>query len=439
MYRCRLDELIDQLGGVTEVAEMTGRSGRFVRIPTSKRPAGSDESAAKRLKTDAGPTGLTSGPAPPELNGVRYEKRNADGGSLENANLRERDRFNNAEKFVAIISDAASAGISLHADKRFKNQRRRVHITLELPWSADKAVQQLGRSHRSNQVQPPEYIFCFTEIGGERRVASAVAKRLQSLGALTHGDRRATAGGSVSSLEAYNWDTKQGRDALARLYRSIAGHEKPVAEPPTIAGGVQFLKAAGDWLTEVGLEKEAQGGGTGKASDQLLKEMGRFLNRILGLTVAQQDAILEYFTSIYEHKLREDRRDGATDDCVLEVCGRHVRRVSDEVVFRCPLSQAETRHVTFEVDRGISWEEAAAVLEDAKEAGASKGTVDGFYSMDRKGFKHVLLAVECLPAPGEDLSARLKKKNRTIRVLRPSTGEHTNQAGYIMSRYGDNL
>ena len=243
----------------------------------------------------------------------------------------------------------------------------------------------------------------------------------------------------MSSLEAYNWDTKQGRDALARLYRSIAGHEKPVAEPPTIAGGVQFLKAAGDWLTEVGLEKEAQGGGTGKASDQLLKEMGRFLNRILGLTVAQQDAILEYFTSIYEHKLREDRRDGATDDCVLEVCGRHVRRVSDEVVFRCPLSQAETRHVTFEVDRGISWEEAAAVLEDAKEAGASKGTVDGFYSMDRKGFKHVLLAVECLPAPGEDLSARLKKKNRTIRVLRPSTGEHTNQAGYIMSRYGDNL
>lgn len=437
MYRCRLDELIDQLGGVTEVAEMTGRSGRFVRIPESKRPAGSDTSASKRLKTDAGATGKKSGPAPPDLNGVRYEKRNADGGSLENANLRERDRFNNAEKFVAIISDAASAGISLHADKRFKNQRRRVHITLELPWSADKAVQQLGRSHRSNQVQPPEYIFCFTEIGGERRVASAVAKRLQSLGALTHGDRRATAGGSVSSLEAYNWDTKQGRDALARLYRCIGGQEKPAVEPPTLAGGVQFLNVARDWLTEVGLEKEAQGG-TGKASDQLLKEMGRFLNRILGLTVAQQDAVLEFFTSIYEHKLREDRRDGATDECVLEVCGRHVRRVSDEVVFRCPLSQAATRHVTFEVDRGISWEEAAAALEDATQAGELKGAVDGFYSMDRKGFKHVLLAVECLPAPGEDMSTRLKKKNRTIRVLRPSTGEHTNQADYIMSRYGDN-
>src|SRR5699024_10246074 len=115
----------------------------------------------------------------------QYEARTDNDVSLEMLNLVEKQRFQDDDKRVAIISEAASSGISLHADRRAKNRCRRVHITVELPWSADRAIQQFGRTHRSNQVSAPEYVFLISNLAGEKRFASIVAKRLESLGALT--------------------------------------------------------------------------------------------------------------------------------------------------------------------------------------------------------------------------------------------------------------
>lgn len=131
-HACAVPPSFHPSGGVEKVAELTGRKGRLV-------------------KTAEGT--------------VKYEARNAtNAASMEMQNMHEKAEFMDGKKFVAIISEAASQGISLQADKRVKNQRPRVHLTLELPWSADKAVQQLGRTHRSNQSSGPAYKFLLSGV-----------------------------------------------------------------------------------------------------------------------------------------------------------------------------------------------------------------------------------------------------------------------------------
>lgn len=85
------------------------------------------------------------------------------------------------EKRIAIISAAASVGFSLHADPTKRNTQKRTHITLELPWSSEEFVQQLGRSHRSSQIHAPEYVIFQSPFPGEARFLAIVAHRLTML------------------------------------------------------------------------------------------------------------------------------------------------------------------------------------------------------------------------------------------------------------------
>ncbi|XP_011404218.2 PREDICTED: protein strawberry notch homolog 1-like isoform X2 [Amphimedon queenslandica] len=316
-----LDELIDGLGGPSKVSEMTGRRGRVVQM--------SDGS-------------------------VRYQLRSEPDVSIEMLNITEKTRFMDGEKEIAIISEAASSGISLQADRRAKNQKRRVHITLELPWSADKAIQQFGRTHRSNQVTSPEYVFLISTLSGEHRFASIVAKRLECLGALTHGDRRAT---ESRDLSRYNIDTKYGRQALELCLRSIVGIDKPIVSSPDY--NQDFFDKSHEAMVDVELLSN-------KSVDKESLNMTRFLNRLLGLPVKLQNLVFCYFTDTLGEVIKRAKKAGKWDGGILDfgASGEHVDLVeSKEFVGDAAFGTATTQLHKIHVERGMSFEDAQSKLQ----------------------------------------------------------------------------
>ncbi|KAM9849316.1 strawberry notch homolog 2b [Aulostomus maculatus] len=349
-----LDELIDRFGGPDKVSEMTGRKGRVVR-----RPDGC----------------------------VRYESRAEQGLTIDHINIKEKDRFMSGEKLVAIISEAASSGISLQADKRVKNQRRRVHMTLELPWSADRAIQQFGRTHRSNQVTAPEYIFLISELAGERRFASIVAKRLESLGALTHGDRRAT---ESRDLSKYNFENKYGTKALDKITKAILGHiENKVPAPKGYPGGdAMFFRDMKHGMMDVGIFcKESRFGLSTEKDCSITK----FLNRILGLEVHKQNHLFQYFTDNFDYLIEKDKKEGKYDMGILDLApGNDEIYEEKQETFLTVGNPHDGQVILYKisVDRGMPWDEACNKFQKLT------GPDEGFYLSQKLRGNHpcVLLA-----------------------------------------------
>uniref|UniRef100_A0A3Q2CJT8 Protein strawberry notch homolog 1 n=1 Tax=Cyprinodon variegatus TaxID=28743 RepID=A0A3Q2CJT8_CYPVA len=372
-----LDELIDELGGPENVAEMTGRKGRVV-------------------SNDDG--------------SITYESRSELDVPVEILNLTEKQRFMDGEKNIAIISEAASSGISLQADRRVKNQRRRVHMTLELPWSADRAIQQFGRTHRSNQVTAPEYVFLISELAGEQRFASIVAKRLESLGALTHGDRRAT---ETRDLSRFNFDNKYGRNALEIVMKSIVKLDTPLVPPPSDFRG-DFFREIQNGLIGVGLINVEDRSGV-LTLDKDYNNIGKFLNRILGMEVQQQNALFQYFADTLAAVIQEAKKNGRYDMGILDLgSGDEKVKKVDCRKFLTP-SYTTSGHVelhTVSVERGMSWEEATHAWAE------QNGPDDGFYVQMRNNRKTAILVKE------------VNTKKRLFLVYRPNTGRQVKLETY---------
>lgn len=377
-----LDQLIDELGGPENVAEMTGRKGRVVQTE----------------------------------DGIQYESRSEVDVPLETLNLTEKQRFMDGEKDVAIISEAASSGISLQSDRRARNQRRRVHITLELPWSADRAIQQFGRTHRSNQVNAPEYIFLISDLAGERRFASIVAKRLESLGALTHGDRRAT---ETRDLSQFNIDNKYGRSALEATMKTIMGYEPPLVPPPQDYKG-DFFKDVADALVGVGLICNSESMPGVLMLDKDYNNMSKFLNRILGMPVDLQNRLFKYFTDTLNAIVTQAKKSGRFDMGILDLgtAGENVKRVKLFTFLRKHATGSATTELHIvHVERGMSWEEAMDKWSELD------GSHEGFYlSHQIRNNKQTAILSVAVGTPKGKKDSEKKAKDQLYTIYRPNTG-----------------
>src|SRR5258707_14833065 len=71
-----------------------------------------------------------------------------------------------------------------------KTRRQGIHYLLEAGGKADTVSQALGRLSRTNQRQPPLFRPIATNVKAEKRFLSPTARRVDTLGAITKGQRQ---------------------------------------------------------------------------------------------------------------------------------------------------------------------------------------------------------------------------------------------------------
>lgn len=139
--------------------------------------------------------------------------------------VKEAQDFQDGKRLILVFSDAGGTGTSYHSSLDALNQRRRYHYLVQGGWIADGALQGLGRSHRSSQRCAPFYQLVCTNLEGQKRFLSSIARRLEMLGAVTKGQRNATGGGVFK--EEDNLEGPIAREALLELFKDIIDGKIP--------------------------------------------------------------------------------------------------------------------------------------------------------------------------------------------------------------------
>lgn len=303
-----LDQIVQRFG-TDVVAEVTGRSRRVVR-------------KGERLVV---------------------ENRAA------SANLAEAAAFMDDGKRILVFSDAGGTGRSYHADLAAKNQRLRIHYLLEPGWKADAAIQGLGRTNRTNQAQPPLFRPIATDVKAEKRFLSTIARRLDTLGAITRGQRQT--GGQGLFRPEDNLESHYARDALRQLYLLL------------VRGKVDGCS----------LERFESATGLKLMDDNGIKDelppITTFLNRLLALTIELQGVLFTAFEQLLTAKIEGAIRSGVYDVGLETLQAESFVVTDSQVIHTHPGTGAETRLLTItrrERNRPIAVADALAHLVDRR-------------------------------------------------------------------------
>ncbi|MGQ0588661.1 MAG: strawberry notch-like NTP hydrolase domain-containing protein [Sphingosinicella sp.] len=250
------------------------------------------------------------------------------------SNLVETDAFMRGDKSILIFSDAGGTGRSYHACLGAKNQSRRIHYLLEPGWRADAAIQGLGRTHRTRQASAPLFRPVTTDVRGERRFISTIARRLDSLGALTRGQRQT--GGQNLFDPADNLESRYAKDALTSWYHLLAAGK---------LGSVTL----GQFQSLTGLKLEGEDG----ALREDLPPIQRWLNRLLALRIALQNSIFDEFLGLVEARVAAAREAGTLDLGVETVPVDSFEILEDRIIRTDPRSGATTHLLRIELARRL--------------------------------------------------------------------------------------